>query len=502
MTRLEAACLAVLGAVFLAVHAPLLSRVPAGQDEDWYGVVGASILKSGVPHVPYIASDDPASVCHGVDRALFTLPPLGFYWQALIERASGPGLAGARLASVLSALGAMVIVFVLGRQWLADGRASAIAAGAFLFSRFTLFPSTSARPDMTAAALGLASLAAAVRWGRSPGRSRGWLVASGLFAGAGLITHPFAVVPAVQSAAIVALEPGRRWTRRALDVTVFAAAALLVASAWAPLIARHPDLFATQFGGNVARRAGPNLVETASGPWSAIGPRFRGLLDYVGPLQALVLTAATAGTFAFGLGPPSFRRHVLASWLLLILFEGRHPTLSYYVYPAALSSLSIGALAASTSRRLATVLRSERAAISLVVVMLALAWLPGSGVRTLYAHATHWRDPGYDVRRFARGIAADIPPDALLASDASLAPSLHFAGLRVVDAFIEPDPSIRLYDVRDKPFDYAVFTREGLRLVRPRCPDLVLLKCYGDSHDSFSLYAELFARRAPSAPPH
>jgi hypothetical protein len=47
---------------FLAWHVPLLYRTAAGQDEDWYGVPGITILRTGLPQIPYLPARDPKSV--------------------------------------------------------------------------------------------------------------------------------------------------------------------------------------------------------------------------------------------------------------------------------------------------------------------------------------------------------------------------------------------------------------------------------------------------------
>ena len=51
MPRRAPVVLAVLMAVFLAWQIPLMFRLRAGQDEDFYGVPGIAILRSGVPPI-------------------------------------------------------------------------------------------------------------------------------------------------------------------------------------------------------------------------------------------------------------------------------------------------------------------------------------------------------------------------------------------------------------------------------------------------------------------
>ena len=68
----------------------------------------------------------------------------------------------------------------------------------------------------------------------------------------------------------------------------------------------------------------------------------------VGPGGAFVSVLALAwGTLSGWRMPGSrdFVYHLWASWLLLFLFEGKHPTLGYYAYPAALTSIALAMLA-------------------------------------------------------------------------------------------------------------------------------------------------------------
>jgi 4-amino-4-deoxy-L-arabinose transferase-like glycosyltransferase len=500
-SRRDVVWLLLLAAIFLAWHIPLMAVSPAGQDEDWYGAAGASILKTGIPSVPYIASDDPTSVCHGVNVALYTLPPLGFFAQALVQAVTGPGLAAARLASTLAGLVAAWLVYRLGILWLDDRRAALFGAAVFLFSRFVLFPATSARPDMAAAAFGLGAVFLASHDG---GRRPRGALASGACAGASLLSHPFGVVPTAQVGLAIATATDRQLSSRCVRLLAFLATAGGVFALWLPLIALHPDLFVSQFGGNVARRAGPGIFSSATEPALALAARARQLWEYATPPQAVLFLAGTAWGLSRSEGAPgarAFRFHLAAGWLLLVMFEGRHPTLSYYVYPAAFSSLAVGWLASACAGRASKAVGSDRLAVGLTVALLAAVVLPGAGLRTLLAQVRHWGETAYDSHALARAVMADVPAEALTAVDPAYVLDFSLAGRRVVDAFIEPDPSVHLYDVRERPFEFAVFGREGLLKTRPRCPDLILLKTYGDPDDPFAGYLELY-RRGPDRSPY
>ena len=169
MPRRAPAVLAALMAAFLAWQIPLMSRLRAGQDEDFYGVPGIAILRSGVPQIPYIPSRDERTIYYRADELLYTLPPLGFYIEAAVHLVLGAGLGPARLASAMMGMVAVALVYGLTRAWFDDRRGAAFAAGFYLYSRAFWFPAITARPDMAAVAFGLGSVACAVRHRRAPG---------------------------------------------------------------------------------------------------------------------------------------------------------------------------------------------------------------------------------------------------------------------------------------------------------------------------------------------
>ena len=136
--------------LFLAWHVPLAYRTEAGLDEDWYGVPGITILRTGLPQIPYIPSRDPGSACFKADVILDALPPLAFYLQALVELVLGPGIGPARMTSVLAGLFAGYLVHDLATLWFGDRRVALAAVAFYLFVRPFYFPATTARPDMVA----------------------------------------------------------------------------------------------------------------------------------------------------------------------------------------------------------------------------------------------------------------------------------------------------------------------------------------------------------------
>src|SRR3954462_15977597 len=104
MNARDRICWLALAALFLAWHVPLMYRTEAGQDEDWYAVPGITILRTGLPQIPYMPSRDPGSACYKAEVILYALPPLGFYLQALARLVLGLGLGPARMTSAVAGL--------------------------------------------------------------------------------------------------------------------------------------------------------------------------------------------------------------------------------------------------------------------------------------------------------------------------------------------------------------------------------------------------------------
>jgi hypothetical protein len=181
--------------------------------------------------------------------------------------------------------------------------------------------------------------------------------------------------------------------------------------------------------------------------------------------------------------------HAVAAVVLLVLVMGRHHIRNYYGYPAALLSVPVGLMLDRLASRLGARL-GNRAATAIVAAVLVLAMVPGSGLRVLAAHLRHWDDPNYRVGPFVDRIAADLPPEALVAADGSYVLEFFLRDHPVVEAIVDPF----YYNVRLEPFEYAVFGPIGLGQIRPEIEGLELVRTYGDRDDPFGLYAELYRR--------
>jgi hypothetical protein len=494
----DAVWLIGLAIVFLISHVPLEYRTGAGQDEDWYAIPGSMILRGGLPRIPYAPGRDPSSAAYMADEVLYALPPFHFYVQALTQLFLGDGVGPARMASTLVGLAAVYCVYALARIWFSERRVAIFAATAFILSRAYLFPAIMARPDMTAASCGLYGLLFVVRYGRCP--SNRLLALSGVACGLSLLSHPFGSVPSVQVGLTLLAQRGSVG-KRLRDAAVFSLVALLVFSLWLPLIALHPDWFRGQFSANVLSRAGPGLLTTLLSPQTNLWYQAVHFWEFVLPLPGTVYVLALVWAIVrmrFRHVDREFLTHCLGSLLLMAVLQGRHPAIGYYVYPVALVSIAVGLLASDLAillegRSIPRPAWRVGAATFLVTCLLAGVFLPGAGLRTLWAHARHASDPNYNAHSLSQTIMADVPESGLIAVDCAYVVDFYLAGRPVIGISIHK----LTYDVRDHPFEYAVFGRQSLTHFKPYFEDLVFVKAYGDKQDLFAEYAELYRREPP-----
>jgi hypothetical protein len=233
-------------------------------------------------------------------------------------------------------------------------------------------------------------------------------------------------------------------------------------------------------------------------PAPVLAYQIRQIIEHVSPIQAALYGLAMCWSVWASLRLPrarDFAFHVWSSWLLLALFEGRHATLGYYAYPAALTSIALGALAARSATRLAAACgvyraRARPAATGVAAVLLLALFVPGSGIRTILTHLRHWDDGAFDVHAWSKAVMRDIPPRAVTAVDSAYVLDFYLAGRPVFNATLHP----LAYDYRTMPFEYVVLGHEGTKHLLPVTSDLTLIRVYGDKSDAFACYAELYRR--------
>jgi Dolichyl-phosphate-mannose-protein mannosyltransferase len=495
MNRQDAIWLTAAVVVFLACHIPLEYRTGAGQDEDWYGVIGITTLRNGIPSVPYQATTDPKTVPYKSDIAVYALPPMSAYFQAFVHSVLGEGLGQARMASTLAGLGAFLLVYALARLWFEERRVALFAATAFLLSRAFLFPATMARPDMATATCGLFGIWSAARHRREL-KDR-WLVMAGIGAGLALLGHPFGMVPAVQCGLAILAEPGGFW-RRMRNAAYYSIMALGIFGLWVPLIALHPDIFQAQFTANVLARAAPALAKTAVAPQSIFRFQVEQFARFVHAPQFAAYLAGCLGTLILlrNSSPArEFAIHTFLASIMLATLQGRHPAIGYYVYPVAFLSIGVGLVANGLANACERVLGSSRpwartSGTIVAVCLLIIVFVPGAGLKAVLANLQHTNDPLYNSHVFARAIMADIPEKSLVAAEGPFVMDFFLARRPVVNLMINP----LMNDVRESPFDYAVMGRFSLENYKPMMNDLIFIKSYGKKNDIFAPYAELYRR--------
>ena len=487
--------LAAIIGLFLAGRVPVILRQAPAQDEDYFAVPGWTILHEGIPRIPYMPARDPKAAFYKADKVLYALPPLYFYWEALFYLVLGPETSTARLASTAAGMAAVVLLFALARRLFDSEAAGCWAAGGYAFSRVVYFPCLMARPDMLCGALGIGAIFATWNWQRS--RQTRWVVVAGVLVGAGMLTHPFAVIFVVQTAAWL-LVCARDWRQRVRSIALFGALSGAVFLLWVPLILIEPDAFRSQFFNNVLDRTGPGILSRFIQPGDAFRIQIPLFIEHVGRIQAGLMVAATvvAGVVSWRSRKPSFRTAVflaVSGVYLHIVCQGTHPTKGYWCYTGALMFVCAGGVIAAAQTRLVARFGRTGLLTALGVLAMGAALLPGSGVRTLAAHLRHWSDINYDAPRFTRQLIAQTDPDDQLVVDPAWIFDFHRAGRSSVLAL-----NFKFFfDVTEFDYDQLVAGPTSRRDGVAPAMEAVFARSIGDREEPFACYAELY-----SAPPH
>ncbi|MBL8849160.1 MAG: glycosyltransferase family 39 protein [Planctomycetaceae bacterium] len=489
--------LIVICLLFAGLRLPVAWRQVPAQDEEYFVVPGLTILRDGVPRIPYMPSRNPRGAFYKADELLFTLPPLYFYCEAVVYQCIGASTGAARFVSMLCAIGAIVVVHRLARLLFHDESSALWSAGLYAASRAIYFPAMVARPDMLCGLLGLGALLACTRWTES--RRRILLIAAGALIGAAGLTHPFALVPAIQVTAWT-LIASRGWSNRLRNVGTLAAAVLLVFLLWVPLIAVNPEAFQSQFYNAVLNQSGPGLVSRLILPYRSLLVQAPIFLEHVGLSQAVLMIGATAAAavLAARLPDEGLRTGAVLACTGLYLHVacvGGHPTRGYWCYTGALMFLCVGGLLSQLRCGLVAAVPPgmraprPRSRAQLRTLFLAAAiMLPGAGLRTIAAHLRHWNDINYDAPRFTRELMAAVPADARLVVDPKYVFDLYRDGRHVTLAM---DYDF-FFSVRGTEYDFVVAGPYSIRDGIPATLGAKFVKAYGDQDDLFSCYAEIY----------
>ncbi len=484
--RKGAIFLVAIVAAFLLLRLPLIVRQIGGHDEEYFAPTGSTVLREGIPSIPYIRIQDRTSGFYRADEVLLAYPPLHAYYLAAVYSILPEGYPAAQFASAIAGAFAIVLVYFLGRRFYGDQATALAACAIYSLAGFFYLPAIHARPDSLCAALGLAAALCASRWFDS----RRWrdLVLSGLAAGAALLTHPFGIVACVQ-VGLLAVASGRTWRERFVAGGVVTLAALSVMALWLPLIVQWPDIFRVQFFNNVLNRSGPGLALRLAWPWKYLWLQAQFFWEKYGTCHAALVACGLliATTRDLRGGSKGARLALYWAWsgvFLLAVIQGSHPLQSYWIYPGAFlcvcvaRSLAVGVGAvAGRWPRWRTV-----AGWALGLATLALL-LPGSGLRALAVQIVHFRDQAYDRPRFTKALIEGLPAEARYLVDPEYIYPFYLAGRYTILPVFH----------RGEPYDYFVAGPSSLDQDLPQYSG-ERIAVHGIPNNPFTCYAEVYRR--------
>ncbi len=485
--------LAGIIAAFALLRGPVLWHAPGGIDEDLFAVPGWTVWNEGIPRIPYEPPRAAATGFRDADVALYSLPPLYFYWSAPFHGAIGPGYPAARVASAVAGAGAIGLVFLIGRAAGMSAASALAAAGLYSLSRAVYFPATYARPDMVCGALQLAAVWVFLKWRVNPEWRR--LVVCGALLGLAGLAHPVALVAAIQLGIMAPMTAGSA-AQKVGRFALLAAAALLTAAMWLILIAQHPALFQEQFSQNVLSPAGPGLGSRLLAPWRGVAAQYAPTLERLGPLQLAMGAVGALGALAV------CRRSAAAGFLgamaaggvllLTLLLNERHPAMGYWCYPAAFWLLGLTHLAEVLSTRPGF---SRSNAVWACWAFLLLCHLPGSGLRTSWAAYQNWNECKASRACFVGSLLDHLPPGDRYLVDAAYVFDVWATGRDTTLAKRDPDEFL----LPTPPYDILIVSRLGLRSGIPELTGAEYLYSAG-AETPFTCYAEVYRSPVESPP--
>jgi hypothetical protein len=355
---------------------------------------------------------------------------------------------------------------------------------------------------------GLLTMLMLARWQR--GNQTRYLLFAGVFLGLAGLSHPFAIVFAIQAGGWI-LWSTHGGTRKLVALLVLGGATAGTFLLWLPLIVQAPDLFMAQFVSNIVSPAGPGLLSRLLWPWESFLHHWPQLVDRAHPLQggALVfgwaalpvvraLAKKNVETEPSGSSPA---RPMTCWWLagtsvyLLIAAQGQHPIQGYWCYSAGLFSLCL----AASLRRIQVLWfgGGVRAWIfaPMAVVGILLTFLPGSGLRAVVAHVTHLGDSNFYSPRFIRQVLSELPTEATLTVGIEFALDAYGHGRDVVLGIENP----MYFDASQVPTDYLILGRLGLAERLQDRFDCEQIAVFGDPKNEFACYVEVFRVHRPQS---
>jgi hypothetical protein len=328
------------------------------------------------------------------------------------------------------------------------------------------------------------------RWTNT--RRVAWLIGTGACLGLGGLTHPFAIVYAVQIGIWVVLE-SKGWLRLK-NFLLLTGTSLLVFGLWIPLILVDPELFRIQFLNQIGL-AGDRQAQA----WLLRLPRtlwFHGqfLWSNLGIWQFLppLFVTCVATVSAISRGTRGLCIAVALAWssIVLMCFSTglHHPVPGYWSYPGALLFISMGwgiAGLLNCFRRRGGRVRWLAWPVGL---LLLASLIPGSSVRILVAMVEHWGDPNYSEPAFARLLLNRIPESARCTVDGEFVLDFLVAGRPTLGIPTE----VEYFDAENYPYDYLVVSRYSQRFGVGEAYCGRFQESLGIREEPFACYAELF----------
>lgn len=437
-----------------------------------------------------------------------------FYWQAIFYSFLPATYGTGRLASLTVSLVAAIFVYLISRELQEKRFAALIAFASYLFSRWLLFPAIAARPDMLCSTLGLAAVYLTLKWKET--RKNFWLVLSGLAIGAGGLTHPFAIVYAIQLGIYVAVVA--RGRNRILLPLQLAGLSLLVFSLWLMLILQAPEVFRVQIKNQFLTPQEHGLLSRILIPWDSLYYHWldeQGMFHHIGPIQFFLgfgSLVAISSWSLYSVKGDRLRTLSILGWssifIISVIVGPHHPVIGYWSYSAAFMSIALGIVIERMSRLASQNLRINHRIPQLICGgTLAVLLTPGSGLRTLAVTLQHWDETNYNSPQFAQNVMKSLPTNARLAVDTQFVFDFLASERSVVLAQSNP----MYFRMNQAPVDYYIISRYGIRSDVLAGLPVVCTANFGTESDPFACYCEVHQstdsdhkaklKSAPQAPP-
>lgn len=478
-------CASVI-AMLVVLRLPINLHQPGIQDEQFFAVPGLTVLREGVPRIPYLPTRNRSTFFENADRCLMALPPGLFYVQAPFFAVFKAGYPTARIPCLLAGCLLLVVVYCMARQWQLRPWTAWFVVLLLAFSRPLMFSTTVARPDLLCVLCGVATTMVLFRKPKISVRAS---AIAGALCGLGALFHPFALVFAIQCGVLLICDQDSI-RKRFLKLLLLSVCSLAVLCLWVPLISGYPEEFRSQFFANVFDRAGPGLPSRLIWPWAALAHHAVLLYEHAGPLQfgLLGIAAYTVVWLRLRSGQSLWQSNRLAAWLLSSIYltavvAGLHPTKGYWLYPASLLLIALGAAIEH--------LHSPRMVKYCLMAACFFLLIPGAGIRSTWTYLWHYGDPKYDGSRFIAEVLNKLPEEGLYLADLSYVFDVYLTGR---DTLLCQE---REQYWGDDPIDYAyiLLAWEGTDAHWAEQYDAVLLKSEGNRATPQSCYIDIYVSK-------